>query len=66
MKLAVVERAIHNNGRGAKPASKPTVSKLDMFLNRHSSYAKISFISLCVIVYPKILNETDQVLWILT
>jgi len=33
VKLAVVERAIHNIGRDAAPASKPTVSKLDKFLN---------------------------------
>ena len=34
VKLAVVERAIHNIGRDAAPASKDDVSKLDMFLNR--------------------------------
>jgi len=33
VKLAVVERAIHNIGRDATPASKPIVSKLDKFLN---------------------------------
>jgi hypothetical protein len=33
VKLAVVERAIHNIGRDAAPASKPTISKLDKFLN---------------------------------
>ena len=33
VKLAVVERAIHNIGRDAAPASKPTYSKLDKFLN---------------------------------
>jgi hypothetical protein len=33
VKLAVVERAIHNIGRGAAPASKSIVSKLDKFLN---------------------------------
>ena len=33
VKLAVVERAMHNLGRDAAPASKPTVSKLDKFLN---------------------------------
>jgi len=33
VKLAVVERAIHNIGRGAAPASKDDVSKLDKFLN---------------------------------
>ena len=33
VKLAVVERAIHNIGRDAAPASKPTASKLDKFLN---------------------------------
>ena len=33
VKLAVVERAMHNIGRDAAPASKPTVSKLDKFLN---------------------------------
>ena len=33
VKLAVVERAIHNIGRDAAPASKPIVSKLDKFLN---------------------------------
>ena len=33
VKLAVVERAMHNIGRDAAPASKPTLSKLDKFLN---------------------------------
>ena len=33
VKLAVVERAMHNIGRDAAPASKATVSKLDKFLN---------------------------------
>ena len=33
VKLAVVERAMNNIGRDAAPASKPTVSKLDKFLN---------------------------------
>ena len=33
VKLAVVERAMHNIGRDAAPASKPMVSKLDKFLN---------------------------------
>jgi len=33
VKLAVVERAMHNIGRDTAPASKPTVSKLDKFLN---------------------------------
>ena len=33
VKLTVVERAIHNIGRDAEPAIKPTVSKLDKFLN---------------------------------
>ena len=33
VKLAVVERAMHNIGRDAAPASKPIVSKLDKFLN---------------------------------
>ena len=33
VKLAVVERAMHNIGRDAAPASKPTASKLDTFLN---------------------------------
>ena len=33
VKLAVVERAMHNIGRDAVPASKPIVSKLDKFLN---------------------------------
>ena len=33
VKLAVVERAIYNIGRGAAPAPKDTVSKLDKFLN---------------------------------
>jgi len=33
VKLAVVERAIHNIGRGAAPASKDDKSKLDKFLN---------------------------------
>ena len=33
VKLAVVERSIHNIGRDAAPASKPTASKLDKFLN---------------------------------
>jgi len=33
VKLTVVERAMHNIGRDTAPASKPTVSKLDKFLN---------------------------------
>jgi hypothetical protein len=33
VKLAVVERSIHNIGRGVAPASKDDVSKLDKFLN---------------------------------
>ena len=33
VKLAVVERAMHNIGRDAAPASKPTVLELDKFLN---------------------------------
>ena len=33
VKLAVVERAMHNIGRDAKPESKSKVSKLDKFLN---------------------------------
>lgn len=33
VKLAVVERAMHNTGRDAAPASKPTASKLDKFLS---------------------------------
>ena len=33
VKLTVVERAMHNIGRDAAPASKSTVSKLDKFLN---------------------------------
>ena len=33
VKLAVVERAMHNIGKDAVPASKETVSKLDKFLN---------------------------------
>ena len=33
VKLAVVERAMHNIGRDAVQASKPTYSKLDKFLN---------------------------------
>jgi hypothetical protein len=33
VKLAVVERAMYNFGREAAPASNPTVSKLDKFLN---------------------------------
>jgi tetratricopeptide (TPR) repeat protein len=33
VKLAVVERAIHNIGRDTAPASKDNVSKLDKFLN---------------------------------
>ena len=33
VKLAVVERAMYNIGRDAAPASKPTASKLDKFLN---------------------------------
>ena len=33
VKLAVVERAIHNIGRDAAPASKDDVSRLDKFLN---------------------------------
>jgi len=35
VKLAVVERAMHNIGRDAAPASKPTASKLDKFLNTY-------------------------------
>jgi len=34
VKLAVVERAMHNIGRDAVPASKDDVSKLDKFLDR--------------------------------
>ena len=34
VKLAVVERAMHNIGRDAAPASKPSASELDKFLNR--------------------------------
>ena len=33
VKLAVVERSMHNIGRNAAPASTPTASKLDKFLN---------------------------------
>jgi len=33
VKLAVVERAMHNIGRDAAPTSKDDVSKLDKFLN---------------------------------
>ena len=33
LKLAVVERAIHNIGRDIAPASKDDASKLDKFLN---------------------------------
>jgi hypothetical protein len=33
VKLAVVERAMHNIGRDATPASEPVASKLDKFLN---------------------------------
>ena len=33
VKLAVVERAIHNIGRDTAPASKDDASKLDKFLN---------------------------------
>ena len=33
VKLAVVERRMHNIGRDAAPLSKPTVSKLDKFLS---------------------------------
>ena len=33
VKLAVVERAMHNIGRDAAPASKDDGSKLDKFLN---------------------------------
>ena len=33
VKLAVVKRAMHNIGRDVAPASKPTVSNLDKFLN---------------------------------
>ena len=33
VKLDVVERAMQNIGRDTAPASKPTVSKLDKFLN---------------------------------
>ena len=32
VKLAVVERAMHNIGRDAAPVSEPTVSKLEKFL----------------------------------
>ena len=35
VKLAVVERAMHNIGRDTAPASKPTASKLDKFLNTY-------------------------------
>ncbi len=37
VKLAVVERAMHNLGRDAAPAFKPTTSKLDKFLNADDS-----------------------------
>jgi hypothetical protein len=33
VKLTVVERAMHNIGRDAAPASKSTSSRLDKFLN---------------------------------
>ena len=33
VKLSVVESAMHNIGRGTAPESKPSVSKLDKFLN---------------------------------
>ena len=33
VKLAVVERAMHNIGRDEAPAFEPTISKLDKFLN---------------------------------
>ena len=33
VKLAVVERAMHNIGRDGAPTSKDDVSKLDKFLN---------------------------------
>jgi hypothetical protein len=33
VKLAVAERTMHNIGKDAVPDSKPTVSKLDKFLN---------------------------------
>ena len=33
VKLAVVERAMHNIGRDTAPASNPTASPLDKFLN---------------------------------
>ena len=33
VKLAVIERAMHNIGRDAAPPSKPTASKLDKFLS---------------------------------
>jgi hypothetical protein len=33
VKLAEVERAMHNIGRDAAPASKPKVTVLDKFLN---------------------------------
>jgi len=33
VKLAVVERAMHNIGRDTAPSSKDDVSKLDKFLN---------------------------------
>ena len=33
VKLAVVERAMHNIGRDVEPATKDAVSKLDKFLN---------------------------------
>ena len=36
VKLAVVERAMHNIGRDAAPASKDDVSRLDKFLNTES------------------------------
>jgi hypothetical protein len=34
VKLAIVERGMHNIGRDLAPASKPTAYKLDKFLNR--------------------------------
>ena len=33
VKLAVIERAMHNIGRDTAPASKDDVSKLDKFMN---------------------------------
>ena len=36
VKLVAVKRAMHNIGRDAAPASKPTTSKLDKFLNTYN------------------------------